>query len=445
MIDMTHNVIVIGGGPAGYEAAAVGANRGEKVLLVERAHLGGTCLNRGCIPTKSFCRSAEVAMEAAAAAEFGVNIPHGAVSADMAVIVKRKNGIVEQLRESVAMVVGNAEVVRGEARFITPYQIEVDGNTYSAPKIVIATGSEAAVLPIPGAEMCVTSTELLDATVLPASLVIIGGGVIGMEFASIFSAFGVEVTVMEYCKEVLPPFDKDISKRLRTTLQRRGVKFHLSAEVTSVEGAEGVLKRVNFTAKGKSQSVEAETVLMAVGRKAVIPAGAVEAGFEIGRRGFAVDSHFETNIPGVFAVGDCNGLCQLAHAASAQAMAVMGEDMNLGVVPSAVFTVPECGMVGLTEEQCKEQQIEFAVGKSFFRANGKAITMGDTDGMVKVITDKATGLMVGCHICGPHAADLVAEAALAISARIPAKTVAATIHSHPSLSEALQAALQAIG
>lgn len=439
---MTHDCIVIGGGPAGYEAAAIGAANGLKLLLVERDQLGGTCLNRGCIPTKSFCRSAEVAMDASAASSFGIMLPAGALNVDLEVIVARKNKIVEQLREGVGMLVGNAEVAHGDARFLSAHEIAVGEAVYSAPKIVVATGSEAARLPIPGAELSVTSTELLDTTVLPTSLAVIGGGVIGLEFASVFSAFGTDVTVIEYCKEVLPPFDKDIAKRLRTTLQRRGVKFHLSAEVKSVEAVEGVMKRVEFTTKGKVQHVEAEMVLMAVGRRAVIPSGAVEAGFEIGRRGFVVDSRFETNMPGVFAVGDCNGLCQLAHAASAQAVTVMGEAMDLSVVPSAVFTVPECGMVGLTEEQCKEQGIGYVVAKSFFRANGKAMTMGETDGMVKVIADAATGLILGCHICGPHASDLVAEAALAMSARIPVNVAAATIHSHPSLCEALQAAIK---
>ncbi len=281
---MTHDCIIIGGGPAGYEAAAIAANRGDKVLLVERDKLGGTCLNRGCIPTKSFCRSAEVAMDAAEASAFGIMLPEGGIKADMAAVVARKNAIVDQLREGVSMVVANAETLHGEASFVSSHEISVGGSVYSAPKIVIASGSEAARLPIPGAELAVTSTELLDATALPESLAIIGGGVIGMEFASVFSALGSEVTVIEYCKEILPPFDKDIAKRLRTTLQRRGVKFHLSAEVMSVEPTHGVLKQVNFSAKGKVQGVEAETVLMAVGRRAVIPHGAPEAGFDIGRR-----------------------------------------------------------------------------------------------------------------------------------------------------------------
>ena len=438
---MTHDCIIIGGGPAGYEAAAIGANRGEKVLLIEKDQLGGTCLNRGCIPTKAFCRSAEVAATAADAAAFGIRLPEGAIAPDMPAIVARKNAIVEQLREGVAAVTANAEVIHGTARFVSPKEIDVDGRRCSAPKILIATGSEAARLPIPGADLCLASTELLDITAIPASLAIIGGGVIGMEFASIFAAFGTEVTVIEYCKEILPPFDKDIAKRLRTTLQRRGIRFELSAQVTAVEPAEGVFRKVNFTAKGKERAVEAEAVLMAVGRRAVIPEGAAEAGFEITRKGFAVDARFETNHPGVYAVGDCNGICQLAHAASAQAAFVMGENIDLSVIPSAVFTIPECAMVGLTEEQCKEQGIPYTCGKSFFRANGKAVTMGETDGIVKTIVSPDTGLLLGCHICGPHAADLIAEPALALSNRLPVSTILSTIHSHPTLTETLPASL----
>ena len=438
---MTHDCIIIGGGPAGYEAAAIGANRGEKVLLIEKDHLGGTCLNRGCIPTKAFCRSAEVAATATSAAEFGIILPEGAVTPDMPTIVARKNTIVEQLREGVAAVTANAEVLHGTASFITPKEITVGEQRFSAPKILIATGSEAARLPIPGADLCLTSTEMLDITTIPASLAVIGGGVIGMEFASIFAAFGTEVTVIEYCKEILPPFDKEIAKRLRTTLQRRGIKFELSAEVQSIEVTEGIIRKVNFTAKGKERSVEAETVLMAVGRRAVIPEGSAEAGFEITRKGFAVDTRFETNVPGVYAVGDCNGICQLAHAASAQAAFVMGDNTDLSVIPSAVFTMPECAMVGLTEEQCKEQGIPYTCGKSFFRANGKAVTMGETDGLVKTIVAPGTGLLLGCHICGPHAADLIAEAALTLSARLPAATLTSTVHSHPTLPETRPAAL----
>lgn len=438
---MTHDCIIIGGGPAGYEAATIAADQGLKVLLIEKEQLGGTCLNRGCIPTKAFCRSAEVAMTAAEASEFGIHIPQGPISVDMRAIVARKNGIVEQLREGVAFVVAKVEVIQGSARFTSSHEIAVDDSTFSAPKIIIATGSESVRLPIPGSDLCLTSTEMLNLTSVPSSLAIVGGGVIGMEFASIFAAFGTAVTVVEYCKEILPPFDKDIAKRLRTTLQRRGVTFELSTEVKAVERTDGKALKLTFITKGKEHELEAENVLMAVGRSPVIPEGATEIGLELTHRGFTVDKKFETNIPGVFAIGDCNGISQLAHAASAQAVAVMGKEINLSVIPSAVFTVPECAMVGLTELQCKENHLDFRTEKAFFRVNGKAVTMGETDGMVKTIISNETGCLLGCHICGPHAADLIAEAALAISAQLPAATIRATIHSHPTLTEILPSAL----
>lgn len=439
---MTHDCIIIGGGPAGYEAAAIAVRQGKKTLLAERAHLGGTCLNCGCIPTKSFCRSAEVALTVASAAGFGITVP-GAERpvADMPAIVARKDTIVEQLRQGVAMLVEGAESVRGEARFTAQKEIEVDGNRFSAPEIVIATGSCPATLPVPGAGLAITSTGMLSLQEVPDTLAIIGGGVIGIEFASIFAALGSDVTVVEYCKEILPLFDRDIAKRLRTALQRRGIKFCLAAEVTAIEGADGGTKRVLFTSKGKPAETVAETVLMAVGRRPVIPDGAADAGYEITRRGFAVNERYETNIPGTFAIGDCNGVCLLAHAASAQARLVMGENVNLSVIPSAVFSFPECAMAGLTEEQCKEQGLGLEVGKAFYRANGKALAMGESDGLVKTLVSTADRRLLGCHICGPHAADLIAEATLAISAGLPADAIAATIHSHPTLSELIPASL----
>lgn len=228
------DVIVIGGGPAGYEAAAIAANSGAATLLVERDTLGGTCLNRGCIPTKSFCRSAEVALSLAEASTFGIEVDNSTMKVDMLAIVARKNAIVEQLRQGVEAVVGKAEVVHGEARFVSTKEIAVDSELFTAKKFVIATGSEAVHLPIEGTELALTSTEMLNLETIPTSVAIIGGGVIGMEFASIFAAFGSNVTVLEYCKEILSPFDKDIAKRLRTTLQKRGVAFNLSAEVTAI-------------------------------------------------------------------------------------------------------------------------------------------------------------------------------------------------------------------
>ncbi len=434
---LTYDLIVIGGGPGGYEAAALGTAKGLKTLLIEKSHLGGTCLNRGCIPTKCFCRSAQVAADVAEAAAFGVELPEGSVHVEMARVVERKNAVVAQLRMAVEDVCAGVDILYADASFAGAHTVEAAGELYTAPKIIIATGSRSAMLPIEGADLAVTSTALLDLEVLPRSLAIIGGGVIGMEFASIFAAFGVEVTVMEYCKEILPMFDKDVAKQLRTALKRRGVEIHTEAEVSAIRQGEGVMKRVEFMRKGKTAAVEAEYVLMAVGRRAVLPAGLEEAGIGVGRRGVVVDARFETSVPGVYAIGDCNGICLLAHAASAQAKMVMGDDVDLSVVPSAVFTVPECAMVGLTEEQCRAAGQVCEVKKRTFRTNGKALAMGEPEGVVKLISDPESGLLLGCQIVGPHAADLIAEAALALSQRLPASAISRTIHSHPTLGEVL--------
>lgn len=433
-----YDLIVLGAGPAGYEAAAIAVRRGLHTLLIEKDRLGGTCLNRGCIPTKAFCRSAQVAADMGGASAFGVMLsPDASLSVDMSRVVERKDAIVSQLREAVAVVCDGADILHAEARFLAPHEIEADGRVFTAPKIIVATGSRSASLPIEGAALCVTSTVLLDMTVMPRSLAVIGGGVIGMEFASIFASFGVPVTVLEYCKEILPAFDKDVAKQLRTALKRRGVEFQTEAEVCAVRDAGGVIKQVEYRRKGKTSVVEAEYVLMAVGRVPVVPEGLAEAGAVVGRRGIEVDSRFETAIPGVYAVGDCNGLSLLAHAASAQAKTVMGEDVDLSVIPAAVFSVPECAMVGMTEEQCRAADIPCKVSKCTFRSNGKALAMGEPEGVVKLLTDPSNGLLLGCQIVGPHAADLIAEAALALSARLPASSIARTIHSHPTLGETL--------
>lgn len=433
----TYDLIVIGGGPGGYEAAALGTAGGMNTLLIERNHLGGTCLNRGCIPTKCFCRSAQVAADVADSSSFGIGLPEEEARVDMARVVERKDAVVAQLRMAVEDICSGVEILHAEGRFAGQHTVEAAGELYTAPKIIIATGSRSAVLPIEGADLAVTSTALLELPVLPRSLAIIGGGVIGMEFASIFAAFGVEVTVMEYCKEILPMFDKDVAKQLRTALKRRGVEIHTEAQVCAIRSGDGIMKSVEFLKKGKPAAIEAEYVLMAVGRKPVLPAGIEESGIAVGRRGVEVDARFETSVPGVYAIGDCNGICLLAHAASAQAKAVMGEDVDLSVIPSAVFTVPECSMVGLTEEQCRESGQPYEVRKRTFRSNGKALAMGEPEGVVKLISDPESGLLLGCQIVGPHAADLIAEAALALSQRLPASAISRTIHSHPTLGETL--------
>lgn len=442
---MTHELIIIGAGPGGYETAVAAASSGVKVALIERDHLGGTCLNRGCIPTKALCRSAEVALTVREAENFGVAIPDGGINIDYSAVARRKDSVVAQLREGVAELLKGVDVITGEARFVSPGEIEVNGEIYTAPRIIIATGSRPALLPVPGAELAMTSDDFLSLESLPASVAIIGAGVIGLEFASILNAFGVDVTVIEYCKEVLPPFDAEVAKRLRMSLKRRGINILTDTQVTEV--APGMT--VKCLAKGKEKAVVAEAVLMAVGRRPVIPAGLEQAGVRINRGAIVVNDAMEVEWESghapkdvtVYAIGDVNGRCMLAHAASAQGEIVLGHDMNLDVIPSAVFTIPECAMVGLTEEQCKAKGIDIRIGRSTFRSNGKAVAMGETDGMVKIITDAVTGCILGCHICGPHAAYLVTEAALAMSASLPASAVYDTVHAHPTLSETLRAAL----
>lgn len=436
----TFDMIIIGAGPGGYETAGAAAARGVKVLLVERGQLGGTCLNRGCIPTKTLCRTASLMDDIARAGEFAVALPEGQVHADWTAAIARKDGVVNQLRDMVAMSLRDVTVIEGTASFVSADTIEVGGERYTARRIVVATGSAPARLPIPGAELAVTSDDLLSMDSLPESVVIIGGGVIGMEFACILHSFGCAVTVVEYCKEILPPFDKDIAKRLRTSLTRRGINIVVGAAVTAVT-AHGV----TYETKGKTVEVTAGMTVMAVGRRPVIPEGLAEAGVTVGRRGIEVNpGTYETNVPGIYAIGDVNGLCMLAHAATAQGMALLGEEVSMSVVPAAVFTNPECAMVGMTEEQCKADGRDIVTAKIPFRGNGKALAMGESDGLVKMVADRGTRRILGCHIIGPHAADLIQEVATVMANDLPVTAVTRAIHAHPTLGEALLAAARAL-
>lgn len=431
------DIIVIGAGPGGYTTAAGAASAGMKTVLFERGHLGGTCLNRGCIPTKALCRSAEIADAVAEAAAFGLRID-GTVTPDYATASRRKDEVVATLREGVAEELRGVEVISAEARFTGPHTIEAGGEEWTAPKIIIATGSRPASLPIPGAELAIDSDRALGLEQLPESMIIIGGGVIGMEFASIFSSFGVRVTVIEYYPEILPPFDAEIAKRLRMSLKRKGIEIITGAAVKAITPG----LTVEYEAKGKQRTATAEMVMMAVGRKAVLPDGLDKAGIATERGFITVDDRMMTSCDGVYAIGDVNGRCMLAHAADAQGRVALGQAELSDVIPSAVFTRPECAMVGLTESRCADSGLGFKVGKSTFRANGKAVAMGEPDGMVKVIVSTDSGRLLGCHICGAHAADIVQEAALAMSAGLPASAIADTIHGHPTLSETLLAAVR---
>lgn len=442
---MTFDLIIIGAGPGGYEMAASAAQKGLTVGIVERDQMGGTCLNRGCIPTKALCRNAEVLGNLKESAVWGIHAD--GFTFDFGAAMSRKDEVVTQLREGVKQLMQSPGItaIEGEARFVDAHTIEVGGEKHDAKNIVIATGSAPKGLPIPGADLAMTSDDILSMTELPKSLCIVGGGVIGMEFAAIFNTYGVEVTVVEFCKEILPPFDKDIAKRLKQTLSKRGIKVITQAAVKAIAQCDGGLQ-VSYDLKGKEQSLVAERVLMSVGRQPVLPQGLDTIGVTVGRRGIEVNDQMQTSVEGVYAIGDVNGRMMLAHAASAQGevalAAILGKEceIKLDIVPSAVFTVPELSMVGLTEEQCAERGMEVVVKKAFFRSNGKAVSMAETDGLIKMIVDAQSRQIVGCHICGAHAADLIQEVVMAMNAGCTVDRLADSIHGHPTLTEVVMAA-----
>ena len=442
---MTFDLIIIGAGPGGYEMAAEAAQAGLTVGIVERDQMGGTCLNRGCIPTKALCRNAEVLGNLKEAALWGIQSEGFAF--DFGAAMARKDEVVTQLRDGVKQLMQSPGItaIEGEARFVDAHTIEVGGERHDAKNIVIATGSAPKGLPIPGAELAMTSDDILSMTELPKSLCIVGGGVIGMEFAAIFNTYGVEVTVVEFCKEILPPFDKDIAKRLRQTLSKRGIKIVTQAGVKAIAPCDEGLT-VTYDLKGKEQSLVAERVLMSVGRQPVLPEGLDTIGVTVGRRGIEVNDQMQTNVEGVYAIGDVNGRMMLAHAASAQGEVALASildkpcDIRLDIVPSAVFTVPELSMVGLTEEQCAERGMEVVAKKAFFRSNGKAVSMAEPDGLIKMIVDAQSRQIVGCHIMGAHAADLIQEVVMAMNADVPVDRLAHSIHGHPTLTEVVMTA-----
>lgn len=434
------DLIIIGGGPGGYPAAQIAAAEGLNVVLIERDRLGGTCLNRGCIPTKAMTRVAEVAMTVTDAADYGVETVGCPVSIDYQRATRHRDKVVTAMHEGLASTMANVNIVIGEAVVDStePPTVTAAGTTFTAPRLIVATGAAPARLPIEGADLALTSDDLTTGSTLPESLVVIGGGVIGLEFASIFNALGSKVTIVEFLPEILPPCDAEIAKRLRTALKRRGIDIITDAAVTALRPG----MEIDYQRRGKTATLQAEAVLMAVGRRAVVPRG---LNVELNHNGsIKVDPEtFETSAKGVYAVGDVNGICQLAHAATAQAERVMGREIDLSVIPSAVFTSPEVAMVGKTEKQALESGHDITVGKAMFRSNGKAQAMGETDGLVKVIVDRDNDLLLGAFIVGPHAADLIEELSLAMSGRLPVHEILSSVHAHPTLSETVTAALAA--
>lgn len=439
-------LIIIGAGPGGYETALEAAAQGVEVTLINGGKLGGTCLNEGCIPTKCMVRDAAVVNTLREAGRFAAdNVKY---DVDYNKVLSRRDAVVSQLRDGIATMLSKARVnvVDGMAVFRDDHTVTVNDTDYSADNIIIATGSHSRSLPIPGAdqEWVLDSSGLLALEFVPAQLVIVGGGVIGMEFASIFASFGSEVTVIEYMKQILPPFDSDISKRLKQTLSKRGINIITGAAVKRIEQTDDYRVKVSYDVKGEEKAVETSNVMVAVGRGPNVEnLGLDAAGVQWSDRGIPVDDNFRTNIPHIYAVGDVNARMALAHVATAQGRHALNhilgraDNIRFDAVPSAVFTDPECGMCGLTEEQCKSQGMAYETGKGFFRANGKAMAMGETDGLVKLIFGKEDGRLLGAHIMGPEAALLAQQCNDMMSAEMTRTQIRDLIFGHPTLSEVI--------
>ena len=440
------DLLIIGAGPGGYRAAEFAAKNGLKVVIFETGHVGGTCLNVGCIPTKSFVHDAEIIQTLNNAETFGLNGLD--YEFDIQKVIQRKDEVIASLRSGIETLLShpNITLVKAEAQFLDAHTVMAAGEEYSAKYIIVATGSVPKTLRLekPVARRVLDSSDLLSIDSQPKSLCIIGAGVIGMEFASIFNAFGTEVIVVEFLKECLPVLDSDIAKRLRKSLEKQGVTFHMQSAVTAITG-DGVM----FTdKKGNSVTVEAEEVLMAVGRAPRVFDHFRHAGFDYSEsNGIIVNEHLQTTVPHIYAIGDVNARQMLAHAAEMQAIHVVNQilgksdDIRLDIMPAAIFTLPEAACVGLSEDLCKEQGVDYICKKSFWRANGKALAMNEAEGLLKLIASP-NGDILGCHAYGAHAADLIQEVSALMCRNTTVEQLAQIVHIHPTLSEILQAAAE---
>ena len=424
---MQTDLLIIGAGPGGYRAAEYAAKQGLKVVIAEEGEVGGTCLNVGCIPTKTYV--------------------HAATFAEAR---ERMATVIPQLRSGVEGILShpNITLLRGRASFVSSSECSICGDVVAAKNIIIATGSETKWLPIKGVDdpRVVDSTGLLQLDTLPKRLCIIGAGVIGMEFASVFNRFGSEVTVIEYLKECLPALDSDIAKRLRKTLEKQGVTFKMKTAVENVA------------------DLDADVILMATGRKPRTAGLGLETlGVTLEKNGaIPVDDHFQLPLlleraggeAGLYAIGDANGRQMLAHAAEMQAVHAVNhilgktDAIRFDIMPAAIFTEPEAACVGPTEDQLKEQGIPYECHKAFWRANGKALAMGETEGMLKLfITPPSQGgdggesRILGCHAFGAHAADIVQEVSVLMCRDTTVAQLRDMVHIHPTLGEILVSAV----
>ncbi|NLD18361.1 MAG: dihydrolipoyl dehydrogenase [Tissierellia bacterium] len=454
---MTKRIAIIGAGPGGYVAAIRGAQLGGEIFLIEKNEVGGTCLNSGCIPTKTYFQNAKIMNYAKHSEEFGISMENVSISGEK--LLERKNGIVKNLVGGIEQLLKsypNIELLRGTGKIIDKNNLVVelkDGEKreIEVDNIVIATGSKPLMPDVLGMDLdeVIDSDALLEMDVIPEKLIVVGGGVVGLEFASIYQALGSQVVLLS--SRILKDADKEISKRMIPLLKKQGIELYNDIRATKIVKEDGVLK-VTAAYKNKDEEIEVtgDYVLIAGGRGPVFQAlGLDEIGIEYSNRGISVRENFETSISGIYAIGDVNGGVQLAHVASAQGEFVMehllGDAGNKDFenYPNCVFTLDEVAYVGRTEEELKEAGVEYKVSKANFASNGKSLAVGNINGFVKVLGDE-DGKVLGVHIIGPEANLLIAEATLAIANNLKVEDILKTIHAHPTLAETFTEAVAGI-
>ena len=456
---MTKDIAVIGAGPGGYVAAIRGAQLGANIYLIEDREVGGTCLNRGCIPTKTYFKNAELMRDLRRSEEFGITIED--FSLDGKALQERKNKVVGQLVGGIEQLISsykNIEFLQGRASIKDKNTIVVnlkDGDTkeISVDNIVIATGSKPTMTETKGVDLegVITSDDLLEMEEIPETLIVVGGGVIGLEFASIYQELGSHVILLP--SRILKNIDMEVSRRLPMYFKKQGMEVYADIRAKEIVKEGDKLKVIaKYKNKDKEIEVIGDKVLIASGRGPVVEGLNLDSiGIENDRTGIRVDKDFETTVEGIYAIGDVNNLgIQLAHVASAQGIYVMEKlmgiepDINLEVYPNCVFTLPEVAFVGMTEEKLKESGIDYRASKFMFGANGKALSLGEGDGFVKVFASNEDNKVLGVTILGPHANDLIHEGAIAIANGMDVDSIDRTIHAHPTLSEAFMEAVHGL-
>ncbi|OPY82890.1 MAG: Dihydrolipoyl dehydrogenase [Smithella sp. PtaU1.Bin162] len=443
------NIIIIGGGVGGYPAAIRAARMGAEVTIIENDALGGTCLNWGCIPTKALLHSAAVAATIRNADTFGIR--NKGYEIDFSAVMKRKNAVVAQLCNGVQklLTAKKVRIIKGTASFVDPKTVQIvqTGEKITADKILIASGSKSGKIPIEGIDGpdVMDSNQVLTMESLPQSVVVIGGGVIGVEFAQFLKGMGTDVTILELMPNLIPGLDKEMAVALEKIIIASGVKVITGAMVKSIGGTKG-LKTVRYAVGDKTAECAAEKIIMAVGRKPDFSSLNIEGtGILCEKGAIVVNDRMETNITGIYAAGDVIGGVMLAHVATAEGECAvknaLGHEsiMNYRVVPACIYTTPEMASVGLTEEEAKKKY-DVQVGRFPLRGNGKALILNETEGMVKIISDKKYGEVLGVHILGPHATDMIAEAVLGMNLEMTVDELAHAIHPHPTVSESIMEA-----